>query len=251
MHLQQRATERLDVLTAVTVDESPTGKGAFSTFSGDHSAQTLKSVSGDIQPISATITTGGLSQSITGATLVEGSLHSAKLHSSPVSTTSCVVGHLSSEAITEAIRPSPKSASEPTLVERGTISAQRFEDDVSALLLSASSKQIGVSKPFSNELILNIADLLSAIGKLAWSERPGTYLVLRLINEVKAVDMFVLEGFKDIDIPYTDLTLPNCVNVAGARHDFIRQQSYVLSPKSVDLVRVGPHRHLGQWPLLS
>jgi hypothetical protein len=92
--------------------------------------------------------------------------------------------------------------------------------------------------------------MLDAVEKKIWSERPRTYLVLRLVNHVRAMETFILEGFegfKDIDLPYSESALPNCVNSAGARHDFLHQQRYVLSAKSADLVRSGGrHRHLSQ-----
>jgi hypothetical protein len=125
------------------------------------------------------------------------------------------------------------------------ISAQDFEDQLSVLLASAASEQMGTSKPFSDDLISQVANKLDAVGKKTWSERPRTYLVLRLVDHVRVMETFIFEGFKDIDFPYTEATLPNCVNAAGARHEFLHQQRHVLSPKSADLVRGGGrHRHL-------
>jgi len=80
------------------------------------------------------------------------------------------------------------------------------------------------SKTFSEEMIGRLADLLSAIGKYAWSERPQTYLVLQRINQVRLMDSFVLDGYKDIDFPYIGTMVPNCVNAAGVVHELLQQQ---------------------------
>jgi hypothetical protein len=99
------------------------------------------------------------------------------------------------------------------------ISAQDFEDQLSVLLASATSEQMGTSNPFSDDLISQVANKLDAVGKKTWSERPRTYLVLRLVDHVRVMETFISEGFKDIDFPYTEATLPNCVNAAGARYE--------------------------------
>jgi hypothetical protein len=140
--------------------------------------------------------------------------------------------------------PSPQSSIHTT----GTVhlSSEDFEENISALLLSASAQHMGSRKPFSEELVVHIADMLAAVGKQRWSERPRTYLVLRLINEVKMMDNVILEGFKDIDFPYTDVTLPPCIRQIGAQREFLHNQRYVLSERSADLVRGGRHRHLGK-----
>jgi hypothetical protein len=244
VHLQRRATERLEFLTSLTgnTDHWASGAGTeVSALEAEPNARALDSAStrksGFVTPV-----VGGTHKPKSRALRIGDPIPSAATSSlmsfSPAQDSSPGVVVNESQQLS-------KVESESLFVEQVAISAQQFENELSALLLSASSDQMGISKPFSDDLIMQIATMLSAVGKLTWSERPRTYLVLRLINEVKAMDIFVLEGFKDIDFPYTESTLPSCVNVAGARHDFLHQQRYVLSPKSVDLVRGGRHRHLG------
>ncbi|KAH7413921.1 hypothetical protein DE146DRAFT_12028 [Phaeosphaeria sp. MPI-PUGE-AT-0046c] len=128
-----------------------------------------------------------------------------------------------------------------------SVSPQEFEEQVSSLLSISSAQGMGINKPFSEELVIRVADLLSAVGKGPWSERPRMYLVLRLLKEVKLMDDFVLDDFKDIDFPCTETTLPPCIKESGVQHDFLHVQKYVLSERSVDLVRGGRHRHLGKF----
>ncbi|KAL6709616.1 hypothetical protein ACN47E_001044 [Coniothyrium glycines] len=131
------------------------------------------------------------------------------------------------------------------------LGAEEFEHQISALLASAADRKMGIAKPFSDELMDDIAQLLGAVNKQAWSERPRTYLVLRLIDEVKSMDTFVLDGLKDIDFPYDEKTIPACITTAGARHDFLQRQRFVLSSRSIDLVRGGRHRHLVMFSLAN
>jgi hypothetical protein len=125
------------------------------------------------------------------------------------------------------------------------LSAETFKTRIDTILEDAAAVKMGTSKPFSDEIMDTLAGLLYAVGKHAWSERPRTYLVLRLIDEVKAMDNFVLGGLKDIDFPYSDATIPACIKGPMARHGFMQKQRYVLSERSSDLVKEGRHRHLG------
>jgi hypothetical protein len=132
-----------------------------------------------------------------------------------------------------------------------SLTAQEFEEKLSSLLTSASEHHMGSSEPLSEDIIIHVSALLLAVGKNTWSERPRTYLVLRLINEVKVMDDIVLNGYKDIDFPYTESTTPECIKQLGIQHNFLHVQRYVLSEKSADLVQGGRHRHLGEIVLGS
>jgi hypothetical protein len=163
-----------------------------------------------------------------------------------------ILSQISELASSETLASTPPTSPQPTMQSleftpstNVFISAKEFEERLSSLLNSANSKRMGINKPFSDDFIVCIADILVAVGKHTWSERPRTYLVLRLINEVKVMDDFVLEGFKDIDFPYTDSTLPSCIITTGARHEFLQKQRFVLSARSADLVQGGRHHHLG------
>lgn len=132
----------------------------------------------------------------------------------------------------------------PSYGEPLSLTAPEFEEKLSTLLISASEHRMGIKTPFTEDLIIRIADLLAAVGKLTWSQRPRTYLVLRIIDEVSAMDNLVLNGYKDIDLPYNESTIPECIKELGAQHNFLQTQRFVLSEKSADLVRGGRHRHL-------
>jgi hypothetical protein len=142
--------------------------------------------------------------------------------------------------------PSPSFPNTLSTGNITSITAQEFEDMFSTALTSASVQHMGTSKPFSDDFVVRIAELLAAVGKQRWSERPRTYLVLRLIDEVKVMDDLILNGFKDIDFPYTELTIPECIKENGVQRNFLQKQRYVLSERSADLVRGGRHRHLGK-----
>ena len=117
---------------------------------------------------------------------------------------------------------------------------------MSTMVAMAQSEKKDPSKRFKEEDFLKIKGLLEQVGKPRWSERPRTYLVLWLIDEVQAMDGFVLEGLKDIHMPYTEERLPRCLVSPGSRHAFLDKQLLVLSSRGADLVSRGPHRHLSK-----
>ena len=127
-----------------------------------------------------------------------------------------------------------------------TISSEKFETTMSIMIAMAQSEKKDPSKRFKEDDILKIKGLLEQVGKPRWSERPRTYLVLWLIDEVQAMDGFVLEGLKDIHMPYTEERLPGCLISPGSRHAFLDKQLLVLSSRGADLVSRGPHRHLSE-----
>ncbi|KAH7067923.1 hypothetical protein FB567DRAFT_253124 [Paraphoma chrysanthemicola] len=136
------------------------------------------------------------------------------------------------------------SLDERSGIEIQSLSAQEFEDAFARLLADASAEGMGNRKTFSDDLVVRVADLLAAVGRASWAERPRTYLVLRRINEPKLMHDMVLDGYKDIDFPYAETCVPDCIKAAGVQREFLRAQRYVLSERSADLVRGGRHRHL-------
>ncbi|CAN9208702.1 unnamed protein product [Alternaria alternata] len=124
------------------------------------------------------------------------------------------------------------------------IGAEDFEERLSSLLSTASAQRMGTDKPYNDETILGVGELLAILGKHDWSLRPRLYLVLRMINEVRAMNMLIIEGFKDIHFPFTEVDLTSSLKSAASRQSFLRQQRYVLSSRSVDLVQGGRHHHL-------
>ena len=89
-----------------------------------------------------------------------------------------------------------------------------------------------------------IGRLLTQVGKPQWSNRPRTYAVLRMIDQIDLFDAFILEGLKDIAFPYTNDRLPNSLNPT-VKAKFLQAQNLVLT-KASDLEKSdGRHRHLG------
>ena len=123
------------------------------------------------------------------------------------------------------------------------MSPEDFENALSSTITDAVREKSGPEKSFKEEVFIKIGRLLGQVGKLRWAERPGTYFVLRMIDEVQAMDGFVLEGLKDIHFPYTEKLLPTCLASPSSRHAFLSKQSLVMSSRAVDLIRGGPHRH--------
>jgi hypothetical protein len=139
-------------------------------------------------------------------------------------------------------------STETTLIRQEEManSFEEFENTLESLLAKAAVEGMGVDKRFSEDLVSRVSELLLQVGKRTWSDRPRTFIVLRLINEVKVMDSFVIEGFKDVDFPYTDSTLPRSIKSTTSRHNFMQKQRYVLNTKLADLVQGGRHHLLGK-----
>lgn len=178
----------------------------------------------------------------------QSSLRSPQLNSpmsplaSPQSTSSPIV-EMSSDPMA-----SSQVSAETTLIkqEDTVMSFEDFENTLQNLLAKAASEGMGLDKRYSEDVVSRVSELLSKVGKGTWSDRPRTFIVLRLINEVKVMDSFVSEGFKDVDFPYTDSTLPRSIKSTTSRHDFVQKQRYVLNTKLADLVQGGRHHLLGK-----
>ena len=130
--------------------------------------------------------------------------------------------------------------------DTSAITSEEFEEKISSAISSAEKRKKEPKEPFSDSDFDVFASLLTQVGKPRWSERPRTYLVLRLIGHVRAMEGFILEGLNDIEFPYaSESQLPSCLRGPRARQDFLQQQPLVLAPKAADLVGSGRHRHIG------
>lgn len=263
INLQRRATERFDYLTALSEVSSQMEQGVangMTSSEAEHSGSlsaalnplpegdsVLDTLSQPASPLSSASLSPGASRMIINDPLTRSPSMSVR-NEGPIS----VPGSALIESSHTSIYPHARavssnaiamSASQPTAF---SISAQDFEQCVADLLTEASEQEMGLKRPYSDDVMTRIADLLSAVGKERWAERPRTYLVLRLIEKVKSMDDLVLDGFKDIDFPYTELTMPPSIIESGAQRAFLNAQRYVLSERSADLVRGGKHRHFGK-----
>jgi|SRR5579862_3325452 len=129
--------------------------------------------------------------------------------------------------------------------EGGSISPDEFEKVVTELLPSPmQDDRPAKMKPLKDSLLPRIARLLELFGKHTWSRRPRTYVILRMINRVDAMDAFVAEGLYDISLPYSQRTLPSVIKNPSARSKFLALQPLVLSEQALTVENgEGRHRH--------
>lgn len=134
-----------------------------------------------------------------------------------------------------------------TLNEDRNITWEEFEMRMSATLRAAEERKQDPEEPFEDSVFDTISCLLLSAGKGRWSERPRTYLVLRLIRQVRAMEGFVGEGLSDIEFPYEETRIPDCLESHQARQDFLQKQSMVLTLTAASLVTGDRHRHIGMF----
>ncbi|KAK4249135.1 hypothetical protein C7999DRAFT_30347 [Corynascus novoguineensis] len=101
-------------------------------------------------------------------------------------------------------------------------------------------------KPVPDSIYPQIFRLLELGGKHAWSLRPRTYALLRLIGRLDAMTSFVSEGLFDVSLPYNEKTLPDSLNAPRTRHKFLDLQPLILSEQAAGAGGGGGrHRHFG------
>ncbi|KAF2640976.1 kinase-like protein, partial [Massarina eburnea CBS 473.64] len=98
------------------------------------------------------------------------------------------------------------------------------------------------SERFSETDLRDISDVLRRVGQGAWSRIPRIYAVLRLLDRLDVIDLFLAQAISDVYFPFTVQTLPQSLNPSVA-HGFLQAQRVVLS-SALDLEReTGRHRH--------
>lgn len=103
---------------------------------------------------------------------------------------------------------------------------------------------------YTDQDFLRISTYLRNVGQATWSNIPRIYTVLRLINQLDLIDLFVDQGITDIWLPFSPASLPNALSPT-IRACFVEKQSVVLSKsllfeKSSDR----PHVHFPQGEVL-
>jgi hypothetical protein len=79
--------------------------------------------------------------------------------------------------------------------------------------------------------------------RTAWHQRPRTYSVLRMINGLALMDLFIQNRYTDLYLPYTDDTLPGFFDDKELRKAFLDTQICVLDTDAQKLELAGA-RHL-------
>jgi hypothetical protein len=194
--LQRRATMHLDYLTSLTEDnnaENYAGSTPQLPVVEDEFPDILSKVDSSSPLRPEIVDTADLVCVSTS----KSSTNSANIEHRPIQV-------MSSRRPVNISRPSSAAGAgirEATPDIGSAISAQDFEDQLSVLLASAASEQMETGKPISDDLISQVANKLDAVGKKTWSERPRTYLVLRLVDHVRVMETFIFQGFKTSIFP--------------------------------------------------
>ncbi|KAJ9662256.1 hypothetical protein H2201_006187 [Coniosporium apollinis] len=96
--------------------------------------------------------------------------------------------------------------------------------------------------PFKESDLRGISDVLRRTGRDAWSRIPRIYAVLRIINQLQAIEVFLSLGVSDVWFPFSPNTLPDALRSAE-KSDFLNAQRLVLT-KALSLEQEdGKHRH--------
>lgn len=95
---------------------------------------------------------------------------------------------------------------------------------------------------FSETDLRDISDVLRRVGRGRLARIPRIYAVLKLLDRLDVIDLFLEQGISDVYFPFGLQTLPQSLNPSIA-HAFLKLQRVVLS-SALDLEReTGRHRH--------
>ncbi len=121
----------------------------------------------------------------------------------------------------------------------------KLDEAMRAWFPPEQSTRLKERKPFTETEFRGISDILRRSGQQSWSRIPRIYAVLRIINQLDTIDIFVSCEITDVSFPFTQKTLPEALQSQSARCNFLEAQVIVLS-KALDLEREnGKHRHFG------
>jgi hypothetical protein len=107
------------------------------------------------------------------------------------------------------------------------------------LLLRAwfpESESQSIRAPFTEKEIREISSIWERTphGR-HWSRIPRIYILLRLVNQLEAIDGFLDQNVTDISLPFTQKSLPDVLRNHSARLKFIELQDLVYSTKVLRL----------------
>ena len=97
-------------------------------------------------------------------------------------------------------------------------------------------------KPLIEKDIQKISAILSRTSQSTWSRVPRIYTLLRLMNQLYAIDSFIDNGITDFSLPFSLRGLPEGLRSQTARATFIDNQHLVCNSKALELERTdAPH----------
>ncbi|KAJ4303252.1 hypothetical protein N0V90_002145 [Kalmusia sp. IMI 367209] len=108
-------------------------------------------------------------------------------------------------------------------------------------LTSLFNKPTDSSLTYTDTEFIQISTYLRNTGQPDWSKIPRLYTVLRLINQLDMLDVFIQQGITDIWFPFSQTTLPHVLS-PSTKANFLKHQESVLS-KSLLFEKSPGRRH--------
>jgi hypothetical protein len=99
------------------------------------------------------------------------------------------------------------------------------------------------SQTYTDAEFNQISTYLKNTGQPDWSQVPRLYTVLRLIDGLDVLEIFIEQGITDLWFPFGDTTLPRVLS-PSIKANFLKRQNVVLS-KSLLFEKNSERRHTG------
>jgi molecular chaperone DnaK (HSP70) len=106
------------------------------------------------------------------------------------------------------------------------------------------AEKAATSSTFTDSELVIISNYLRNTGQLSWGTVPRLYSVLRVLNQLDMLDVFIQQGITDIWFPFSSTSLPSTLSPTMQAR-FLEQQARVLS-KSL-LFETSPERKHGYF----
>ncbi|OAQ85765.1 serine/threonine protein kinase [Purpureocillium lilacinum] len=142
-------------------------------------------------------------------------------------------------------QPKPRSADESeaessvrgTTLPSGTDSATVASSGLDAFFSSTS--MVGA---FTDTDFYRVSTYLRNTGNMAWSTAPRLYTVLRVIDQLDAMEVFLRQGINDMWFPFTNRTLPAALQ-PSIQAQFLDRQEMAYSQSKTFQLESGEQKH--------
>jgi hypothetical protein len=145
-------------------------------------------------------------------------------------------------AASQTVSLKPTGSMKQRLVENDRTSSERIEQKLSEFFFPYRQPSV----PYTDPELQRISELLKNTGRSTWASIPRIYTVLRVVDQLEHVDVFIQQGITDIWFPFSASSLPGQLSPSMCTK-FLDYQSIVLTKwvnleKGIDL----RHAHFGE-----
>lgn len=116
------------------------------------------------------------------------------------------------------------------------MASQGYEEELLRACFPEPGSQ-STRSPFMEKDTQKVSSILERTSNRPWSRIPRIYILLRLTNQLQAIDGFLDEGISGLSLLFTQESLPEILRSHSARLRFIELQDLVYNTEALKLER--------------